>query len=321
MEEPDGPKQIVITVVKSDDASKAGTGDMVVKGYSLKIITPQDEGEIHYITAKPEMPVIPCEAKFSGYNGGENPVANWECKVKYDYPPGSDEAIFTKEILFNSEGISEWNLNFNNSATIIGGKAALKVKTTIENQLFQDSTIFYIRGENPDNGEVINKLDAGQIALLKTEVPNYSQFDTEDYAEPNEGLPLRGFDGHGWGLCQLDDRSHAISTGTLWDWTVNRTEGLNYYNEQRDVARARLERIGHLDTPADGQTRQSMIDIEAYARYNGGPSARYWRWIIPDPNEPNNNGHWIVDPTWWRSGERVPAPHLRENVNHYIRNY
>lgn len=129
---------------------------------------------------------------------------------------------------------------------------------------------------------------------------------------------MRGGDGHGWGLCQIDDRSHTITTAILWDWTRNREYGLNYYNQQREGARARLESIGHLDTPAEGQTRQSMIDSEAYARYNGGPSARYWKWIRPKRGTP---GYWIADPTAVRNHTRRRLDDLGEHVANYLNNY
>jgi len=331
-EMPNSIETVNIKVQGKDNPEVEGEGKVLVKpNIKLEILKPSAE-EIRYITAKPEMPVIPCEAKLSGYSGGENPIINWECKVKYDYPPGSDEATFTEQILFNSDYISEWNLNFNDSDTIIGGKATLKVMTTIENHLFQDSIIYNIRGDNPDDGDVINKLDAGEIALLKTEVPNYSQFDTEYYAVPNEWLPLRSDtcrnsqgklvgDLHGWGITQLDDRWHTVTTAILWDWTLNLDSGMTYYNQGRDSAECRLVNSGHFDTYAEGQTRQSMIDIEGHAQYNDGPDGQVWEWIESEGDD--EIGHWIRHVTHFDRSirRRADASDLEIHNDDYIRNY
>jgi|GEM_PF-5821087 len=274
--------------------------------------------EIYYITPSPTMPTLECRAKLSGNNLKDNYMANWECKLEYHYPPGSDERMYSEDNFFDSNYISNWGLNFNNSVPIIGGNVNIKVSTLINSKIYSDSVRIYIRGENPSSAVVLNGLDNGEIAMLRTESSNLAQFDTENYDTPHIGLPLRGADSHGWGLCQIDDRSHRITTALLWDWTANREYGLNYYNQQRDRARARLESIGHLDTPAEGQTWQSMIDSEGYARYNGGPSARYWEWVEPRRKTP---GHWIAFPTTLKSGERKFNPVLWNNVSHYIRNY
>lgn len=285
----------------------------------LKLEAPKN-AEIKYITPTPSMPTVKCKAKLSGSDLSGNYVANWTCKVEYHFPPSrcDDERNYTDEKFFDSNHISEWDLNFNNSVPIIGGEAKIKVSTVIKGKMYSDSVTIYIRGENPPDASVLNGLDNGQIAMLRTESSNLDQFDTENYAEPNVGLPLRGGDGHGWGLCQIDDRSHQITTALLWDWTANRAYGVNYYNQQRNGARARLEATGHLDTPAPGQTRQSMIDSEAYARYNDGPSARYWEWVTPTETIP---GHWIVRPTAVRNGERVDLDDLGEHVRNYLDNY
>lgn len=204
--------------------------------------------------------------------------------------------------------------------------------TIIENQVLQDSIIFFIRGTNPSNSVVVGELDAGETALLETEVPNYSQFDTEYYTIPNENLPLRSDtsrneqgelkgDLHGWGISQLDDRWHDITTDILWDWTENLDSGMDYYNQQRDGAENRLENSGHFDTFAEGQTRQSMIDIEGHARYNDGPDGRVWEWV--EPTRTNPAGHWIRHVTHidTDTGDRVDAPDLEDHNDDYIENY
>ena len=94
----------------------------------------------------------------------------------------------------------------------------------------------------------------------------------------------------------------------------------NYYNQQRNGAQSRLESIGHLDTPAESQTRQSMIDSEGYARYNAGPSAQYWSRVEPDQNVPNV-GYWIANPTVVRNHRRILLDDLGIHVSNYLANY
>lgn len=145
--------------------------------------TPKNE-EIKYITATPTMPSIKCKAKLSGKDLMGNYLAHWECQVKYEYPPGSAERNYTEEKFFDSNLISEWDLNFNNSEIIIGGEAKIIVSTTIEGKVYSDSVRFHIRGQNPADAEVLHGLDRGEIAMLRTESTNLDQFDTENYAVP-----------------------------------------------------------------------------------------------------------------------------------------
>ncbi|MFO7888918.1 MAG: hypothetical protein R6V04_01110 [bacterium] len=305
--------------------------DVVDKKPQLTIITPQNK-KIRNITDTPEMPTIECKAKLSGYNEEKITGTQWECKVSYDYPPGSDEVTYTEEMAFDEDFISEWDLDFNDSATIIGGKVKIKVSAEINEKSYSDSLIIYIRGENPDDDDVVNELDAGEIALLETEVPNYSQFDTEYYAVPNERLPLRSDtsrndqgeligDLNGWGISQLDDRWHDITTAVLWDWSENLDSGMDYYNQQRDGAENRLENSGHFDTYAEGQTRQSMIDIEGHARYNDGPDGRVWEWVESEGDD--EIGYWIRHVTHidTDTGDRVDATDLEIHNDNYINNY
>ncbi|MGD8778345.1 MAG: hypothetical protein PVH88_05220 [Ignavibacteria bacterium] len=285
---------------------------------SLTIISPEEEDEIYYITNTPEMPSITCRAEFSGDNIPENQTANWSCSVAYDYPPGDDEETYNAEIVFGSDNITEWNLNFNNSEIIIGGKATIIVTTTVDDEEYADTIVVHIRGENPEDATVIALTDDGEQAMIETEVPSYSQFRTENYDEPNERLPIRGGDRHGWGMCQLDDRSHTITTALLWDWTANFEYGTNYYNQQRNGAERRMNDDINLHGPIAGQTRQSMIDIEGYARYNGGPSARVWRWI---PATERNPGRWVRNVTAIRNGVRRYNPDIDEHAGNYEGNY
>ena len=260
------------------------------------------------------------KAELNGYDETINLTANWTCQVTYDYPPDSNETTFNALQPFDQNFISAWELDFNNSTSIIGGKVKIKVSAEIEEKIYSDSVIVYIRGENPDEEDVIDGLDNGEITVLETETIDFDQFDTEDYADPNEGLPLRSdIDSTGWGLCQIDQGSHHITTAILWNWRANLDYGMDYYNEMRDGAETRLENTGNLDTPADGQTRQSMIDSEGYARYNGGPSARYWSWLKPTRTNPV--AHWIINPTAIRRGSRKPNPDIRKNVGNYLDNY
>jgi len=294
--------------------------NVVDKKPKLTIFTPQNK-KIYNITATPEMPTIACKAKLSGYDEESTPEAQWECKVSYDYPPGSDEETYTEEeVAFDEDFISEWDLNFNDNATIIGGKVTIKVSAEINAKSYLDSLIVYIRGENPNDDDVTEGLDTGEITMLETETSGFDQFDTEEYAEPNERLPLRSdADEHGWGMCQIDDRWHTITTGLLWEWTANLTYGINYYNTRRNAAENLLETLGDLDIVAEGQTRQSMIDSEAYARYNGGGNARYWNWVEPDPNVPN--GYWEASPAMIINGVREYHPLVDRNVGRYLRYY
>jgi len=321
-EEPDGPKQIVITVVKSDDASINGSRSVVVKGKTpeLSIIKPENNN-IYYISGTPEMPVFTCRAQLLNYSYTTTLTVNWSCRVSYNYPPGSDEVVFTGIKQFNQNNLSDWNLNFNDNETIIGGKATIKSAVTINGKEYVDSVIVYIRGENPDRFTVTDGLSNGIEALAETESENgnFNQFSTESYGTPNEGLPLRGGDLHGWGLCQIDDRWHTISTFILWDWTANLDYGIDYYNTRRNAAEIFLESLGNLATPAAGQTRQSMIDSEGYARYNGGGNARYWNWVIPE--EDDDIGYWEADPAMIVNGVRDYNPNVYNNVGNYLDNY
>lgn len=134
----------------------------------------------------------------------------------------------------------------------------------------------------------------------------------------------------GWGLCQIDQGSHDITTAILWDWIENLSSGMTYYNNQRDGARNRLTNIGHLDTPAGNQPQQSMVDSEGYARYNDGPDGQFWEWIGLTQNNQDENGRWIQNAThlvrdcdengnerWVRESADV----LKGNVRRYLRYY
>ena len=75
--------------------------------------------------------------------------------------------------------------------------------------------------------------------------------------------------------------------------TENLDWSLNYYNGRRNLSEGHLENTGgNLNNPISGQTRQSMIDFEGYAKYNGGDSAQVWEWVPPDEDN-NIPGHWI----------------------------
>ena len=290
-EKPDSLDYAKIAVQQRDDSGIAGEGELVVlkSSIKLKILQPPAK-KIHKITAKPKMPVIPCKAKLSGYSGGGNHVVNWECKVRYDYPPGSDEATFTKQIPLDSVYNSEWNLNFDNSAKIIGGKATLKVKTTIAGQLLQDSTIFYIRGENPNPSTVKKGLSNGIEALVETEsAGTYHQFGKETYATPNEGLPVNA--GKDWGMCQINSDAHTISTELLWDWTANLAKGRAIFTGwARNLANIDFN---NMNLPPNTNIPQLVLDCQTYAHYQGGTIAGAYQWI-PDST---GTGQWIHNPT------------------------
>jgi hypothetical protein len=292
----------------------------------LEIITPVADS-IFYISNAPEMPTKIIQAEFSRM-GLPIPIttAEWGCIVNYNFPPGNDETTYSKEAFFNSNDITEWELDFNNSDPIIGGEATIWVIKTFNGVSYYDSKVFHIRGRNPKRADIEEQTDYGQFTMLETE-SNVRQFRTENYSVPNEGLPIRGDDHHGWGISQLDDRSHTITTARLWDWTANLEAGLDYYNQQRNSAEGRLNDDIILHGPKAGQTRQSMIDIEGYAKYNGGPSARVWRWIPPDPDE-NIPGHWIREVSRLYDDDddgiyetRRYSADIDENVGHYENNY
>ncbi len=301
-----------------------GTGSIVFKkGIKIELVGSIDqEPFIYWISQTPTMPTIQLRAVRTGFWNLTGETANWTCTLTYNYPPGSDTQTYNGETIFYDRDITEWNLNFNDSDPIIGGEAIITVTATVDGKQYADTIVVYIRGENPTPADVEARTeDHGQFTMVETE-SNVMQFHTENYAEPNEGLPLRsGADnGTGWGLCQLDQGSHPIYTSTLWDWTANLQQGLNYFNQQRDGAERRLNNDIHLHGPIAGQTRQSMIDYEGYAKYNGGPSAQVWEWVPPDEDN-NIPGHWIRYVTTLQHGERLYNQSVDIHVGHYENNY
>ncbi len=312
-----------------------GIGSIVIKKdeHKLKILKPSllVEPYIYYINATPTMPNITLRAERSVILNLPGETANWTCTLSYSYPivystrmPNGDTLTstqtYTRETTFDGSDVTEWNLNFNNSEPIIGGEARITVTATVDGEQYADTIVVYIRGENPDDADVEAATDDnGQLTMIETEVPGYSQFDTETYAVPNDGLPLRSdADDHGWGLGQIDDRYHIITTELLWDWTANLEWSLSYYNGHRDRAERRLENDGNLDNPIAGHTRQSMIDYEGYARYNSNWYAHVWEWIPPTEQNP---GRWVRNVTILLDGERVYSGEVDRHLQNYESNY
>ena len=288
-EEPDGPKQIVITVVKSDDASINGSRSVVVKGKTpeLSIIKPENNN-IYYISGTPEMPVFTCRAQLLNYSYTTTLTVNWSCRVSYNYPPGSDEVVFTGIKQFNQNNLSDWNLNFNDNETIIGGKATIKSAVTINGKEYVDSVVVYIRGENPDRFTVTEGLSNGIEALAETESENgkFNQFSTESYATPNDRLPLRGGDLHGWGLCQIDDRWHTITTSILWDWTANLDKAKEIFDSWETQSLSELQ----AQVSVGNEIPQLVLDCQKYAHYQGGTIAGAYVWD-------KGRKMWVYNPT------------------------
>ncbi|MDZ7723786.1 MAG: hypothetical protein U5R06_13520 [candidate division KSB1 bacterium] len=321
---PDSTIQANIKVMGQDQPELCDSASITLdEAVTLEINAPEDS--VSYIQPEPAMPILEFKAELEGCDQSALCVAEWTYEISYDYPSGSDteehlgEAAFVPKVPHKSTLISEWELDLSNTR-IIGGEATVSVSAEFEGETYTDTLIHYIRGENPDDEDVTEGLDTGEKTMLKIETSGFDQFDTEDYAEPNEGLPLcSDADEHGWGMCQIDDRWHIITTDLLWEWTANLTYGINYYNTRRNAAENLLETLGGLDIVAEGQTRQSMIDSEAYARYNGGGNARYWNWIEPTRNNPI--GYWEVNPAMMNNGIREYNPNVDANVGRYINNY
>jgi len=327
--------KVSIEVFQMDNPEMQGEGEITIapKVYSLKILSPKKE-TIHKITDTPKMPKIECKVKLSGKELRDSFIVNWKCKVEYNYPPGSDEATFTEKAPFDLNYISKWNLDFKNSETIIGGKVKIYARTTIEGNEYVDSVKVYIRGTNPTREMVLNNGadDEAERAMLRCESGLLGhQFATEYYDFPNEFLPLRSDtstnrDGElvgdltGWGMCQLDQGSHTITTAILWDWTANLDEGLIYYNARRRAAENRIGGLIDLHGVSGSVTREGMIGSEAYAQYNGGPDATCWHWIV---NRQNPEGIWITGATNPTAGDTDigSAEDVQGNVERYLGYY
>ena len=92
-------------------------------------------------------------------------------------------------------------------------------------------------------------------------------------ATSHKRYPLKSRDG-GYGVMQLTD-SCLLNTKSVWNWQENIKVGIAIISTNYNAANAFLNK---------GTVTDKMRRLEAYTRYNGGPSAHYYKW---------ENNQWI----------------------------
>lgn len=124
--------------------------------------------------------------------------------------------------------------------------------------------MYYIRRRNPKVGAAeIEGFQAALFALVSQE--SY----WSHYRKGTDGIirSMRGDSLHGYGIMQLDDRSHAtaIKNGTGTDLIFNMVAGLDAFYAQW----VRSATISCVPSPTDFRDRARA----AWAAYNGGPGS------------------------------------------------
>ena len=288
-EEPDGPKQIVITVVKSDDASINGSGNVVVIGYNLKIVNPETGESNKYITSEPEMPQVTCQAKVDYYEGVSIPI-NWQYQVSYQLPTREGSHTFTGMTQFTGSGPTTWNVSFDR---FIGGDVNVSASTEIDSKTYSDSviSIYEILGENPTPEQARDGVGL-ELQVIMYKESRFRQFNSSGY--PLYGPP------NGYGICQIDNP--AATENELWNWQANRSRGITVFDGKRDWGLGYPERLrnkarrGELalcySNVTDFTTDEQILK-EAFQLYNGG---HQWVWQPFNIKNANSGGQWLPRP-------------------------
>ena len=266
------------------------------------------EGDIAAITEEPKMPAL--RARLIG--GSPDFNVEWRLTTRYQTPgnlpdisPRNDVCEFPESGPKVLAGDKPWVIANDWGDQFCGGDATLSYKVADKPAR---TLQFEIQGENPEaQSTVRNFLGRLRVQLIAHQESRFQQFQTlSGFVSSYEVGPfsvLRSVD-EGYGLGQLTN-TPIPSSQELWNWKLNAlaiidraitalNDTLAYRNQVVNGLPWDGQTGGTPETPAEGVAAPDaspftfdQIDMEVWARYNGG--FRYHNW---DPEE----GQWVERP-------------------------
>lgn len=217
----------------------------------------------------------------SGANAAYNPTENyWQCLNKVDGEWDFGRAPYACNV--SAFGAESYVLENYNAAIFVDSEDRTDERRRYMQELYafiRDASEYYLLTRKPDVTNAEQSAWQHAVFAVAHQETFWSHYRT---ATDQRIKMIRGDEGHGHGMMQIDDRWHfvALNEGKGFELIENMIYALDiYYAEwQRSLDQACL----------DSETNWRDRARSAYSAYNGG-SSKICRWIDPDDTFAQND--------------------------------
>jgi len=283
-------------------------------------------------TDLPKMPNPVIKAQLKNFNNSTNGAVefNWTLTIKWNAEGinFSTPLDKTEKYTGTASGQNSELVDLEVGQTLYGEKdmrggddITLNViaKTVVDGKVYTKVTKnpFVIKGKNPSLATMLAELNGLKYEAIASKESNFNQFAPDwqtAFRHANQPVttleyPLQGGDLNDFGIMAIRfpnqypfpspnpyyNFTDYYSDDIIWNWAFNVRLGKQKFDKCVDMAGTyhTWKRFRNNDSPPTPLDANRQL-IQAYCEYNGGYSARYWKWVKPDEKH-NMPGYWGID--------------------------